>query len=82
MLASNMLTKDQMLEQYEVLGFAYGMCVVKRLSDGVKGTLEFGDFDVIHTNSTAQTVEDKHYQTRNGASFIGRTRYYYNFVEE
>ena len=44
MLASNMLTKDQMLEQYEVLGFAYGMCVVQRKSDGVKGTLDFGDF--------------------------------------
>ena len=43
MLASNMLTKDQMLEQYEVLGFAYGMCVVKRMSDGVKGSLDFGD---------------------------------------
>lgn len=44
MIASNMLTKDQMLEQYEVLGFAYGMCVVQRKSDGVKGTLDFGDF--------------------------------------
>ena len=44
MLASNMLTKDQMLDQYEVLGFAYGMCVVQRKSDGVKGTLDFGDF--------------------------------------
>jgi len=43
MLSSNMLTKDQMLEQYEVLGFSYGMCVVKRMSDGVKGTLDFGD---------------------------------------
>jgi len=44
MLASNMLTKDQMLEQYEVLGFAYNLCVVERKSDGVKGTLDFGDF--------------------------------------
>jgi len=44
MLASNMLTKDQMLEQYEVLGFAYNLCVVQRKSDGVKGTLDFGDF--------------------------------------
>jgi len=39
-----MLTKDQMLEQYEVLGFAYGLCVVQRKSDGAKGTLDFGDF--------------------------------------
>jgi hypothetical protein len=44
MLASNMLTKDQMLEQYEVLGFAYNLCVVERKSDGVKGTLDFGEF--------------------------------------
>ena len=44
MLASNMLTKDQMLEQYEVLGFAYNLCVVQRKSDGVKGTLDFGNF--------------------------------------
>ena len=28
------LTKDQMLEQYEVLGFAAYMCVVRRKSDG------------------------------------------------
>ena len=44
MLRSNMLTKDQMLEEYEVLGFAFGYCAVKRKSDGVKGTLDFGDF--------------------------------------
>lgn len=67
MLASNMLTKDQMLEQYDVLGFAYGMCVVQRKSDGVKGTLDFGDHPVIHTDDSS--------------SPIGMTRYYYNFVE-
>jgi hypothetical protein len=38
-----MLTKDQMLEEYEVLGFAYGLCIVKRKSDGAKGSLDFGD---------------------------------------
>ena len=38
MLASNVMTKDQMLEQYEVLGFFYDLCIVKRKSDGVKGT--------------------------------------------
>ena len=67
MLASNMLTKDQMLEQYEVLGFAYGMCVVQRKSDGAKGTLDFGDHFIL-------CLED---------SFnpLGYTRYYYNFVE-
>lgn len=35
------LTRDEMLEQYEVLGFAYGYCVVKRKADGVEGTLNF-----------------------------------------
>lgn len=41
-----MLNKDEMLERYEVLGFAalaedLHWCVVKRKSDGAKGTLEF-----------------------------------------
>jgi hypothetical protein len=35
------MTTAEMQEQYEVLGFAYYMCVVKRKSDGVKGTLDF-----------------------------------------
>ena len=37
------LTKDQMLEHYDVLGFAMYLCVVERKSDGVRGTLEFTD---------------------------------------
>jgi hypothetical protein len=37
------MTKDQMLEQYEVLGFAFGICVVRRRADGVEGTLDFTD---------------------------------------
>ena len=37
------LTKDQMLEQYTVLGFAMNLCVVERKLDGVKGTLDFTD---------------------------------------
>jgi hypothetical protein len=32
-----------MLEQYEVLGFAAYMCVVRRKSDGRRGTLDFCD---------------------------------------
>jgi len=40
---SDGLTKDQMLEHYTVLGFAMYWCVVKRKSDGVKGTLDFSD---------------------------------------
>ncbi len=36
-----MLTKDQMLDEYNVLGFALSMCVVERKADGVRGTLDF-----------------------------------------
>jgi len=32
---------QELQKDFEVLGFAYGMCVVKRKSDGVKGTLYF-----------------------------------------
>ena len=41
MLASSLMTKDQMLEEYEVLGFFYDLCIVSRKSDGVKGTLRY-----------------------------------------
>ena len=37
------LTKDQMLQNYTVLGFAMYLCVVERKSDGVRGTLDFTD---------------------------------------
>ena len=40
-----MLTKDEMLNQYNVLGFALGMCIVRRKSDGVEGTLDFAPVD-------------------------------------
>lgn len=36
-----MLTKDQMLNEYDVWGFALGMCVVRRKSDWAEGTLDF-----------------------------------------
>lgn len=35
-----MMTTEEMQEQYEVLGFALGFCIVKRKSDGVRGTLD------------------------------------------
>ena len=35
------LTKNEMLERYEVLGFAINLCVVERKSDAVRGTLKF-----------------------------------------
>jgi hypothetical protein len=31
----------ELQEDFEVLGFALGMCVVRRRADGVEGTLEF-----------------------------------------
>ena len=37
------MTTDEMLAEYDVLGFAYYMCVVQRKSDGVKGTLDFSN---------------------------------------
>ena len=45
MLRSNMLTKDQMLEEYHVLSFYYDLCIVSRKSDGVKGTLRYTHTD-------------------------------------
>lgn len=35
------MNTQEMQAQFEVLGFAYGMCIVKRKSDGVRGTLDF-----------------------------------------
>jgi hypothetical protein len=35
------MTKDEMLEEYKVLGFALELCVVERKSDRKTGTLEF-----------------------------------------
>ncbi len=34
-------TKDEMLAEFDVIGFAFGLCAVKRKSDGQRGTLEF-----------------------------------------
>ena len=35
------MNTEEMLAAYEVTGFAYGYCVVRRKSDGVRGTLDF-----------------------------------------
>ena len=40
-----MLTKDEMLAKFEVLGFAYGMCVVRDKETGKQGTLDFAPVD-------------------------------------
>lgn len=34
-------TTDQLLEDFKVLGFAFGFCVVVRKSDGQRGSLSF-----------------------------------------
>jgi hypothetical protein len=36
-----MYTKEEMLAVFDVIGFSLGMCIVKRKSDGVRGTLDF-----------------------------------------
>ena len=35
------MDKNEMLAQYDVTGFASGLCIVRRKSDGVRGTLDF-----------------------------------------
>jgi hypothetical protein len=35
-------TTEEMEQDFQVIGFAYGFCAVKRKSDGVKGSLDFG----------------------------------------
>jgi hypothetical protein len=35
------MTTDEMREQFEVIGFGFGYCVVRRKSDGQKGSLDF-----------------------------------------
>jgi hypothetical protein len=34
-------TTSELTEAFKVLGFAYGLCIVERRSDGVRGTLTF-----------------------------------------
>ena len=41
---------DQLQEDFEVLGFMWGFCAVKRKADGVKGTLEFDHVPRIYRN--------------------------------
>jgi len=35
-------TTDEMTKEFDVIGFGYGYCAVKRKSDGQKGSLDFG----------------------------------------
>jgi hypothetical protein len=34
-------TTSELTEEFTVLGFAYGLCIVERKADGVRGTLTF-----------------------------------------
>lgn len=35
-------TTEQLQEDFDVIGFGYGYCAVRRKSDGQKGSLDFG----------------------------------------
>lgn len=50
-------TTSELAEQFDVLGFGLGFCVVRRKSDGVKGSLDYSKmfgarlyFDFVETN--------------------------------
>ena len=38
-------TREEMQAEFDVLGFAYGFCVVRRKADGREGTLSFKAID-------------------------------------
>jgi hypothetical protein len=44
------MNTGEMQELYEVLGFQYYMCIVKRKSDGVTGTLDFDHSPRVYFN--------------------------------
>lgn len=45
---------DQLLADFEVIGFGYGLCVVRRKSDGVKGSLDFKHMPRFYYNFQAE----------------------------
>jgi hypothetical protein len=52
---SNKMTTQEMQEPYEVLAFLAYMCLVKRKSDGVTGTLEFDHAPRLYYNFIPST---------------------------
>jgi hypothetical protein len=44
------MTTKEMQEVYEVIGFEFYWCVVKRKSDGVMGTLDFDHSPRVYFN--------------------------------
>ena len=49
-MTNERMTTAEMQEAYEVLGFQFYMCVVKRKSDGVTGTLDFDHSPRVYYN--------------------------------
>ncbi len=47
------MTTTEMQAKYRVLGFAYGIAVVQRKSDGVTGTLDFDHEPRVYYNFVA-----------------------------
>ena len=44
-------TRDELLEDFEVIGFAaYSTCIVTRKSDNVRGTLDFTHIPRVYFN--------------------------------
>lgn len=35
-------TTDELLREFKVIGFSHGFCAVERISDGLKGSFDFG----------------------------------------
>lgn len=46
-------TTDQLREEFVVQGFSAGLCVVKRKSDGLVGSLDFGGYPRIYHSFVA-----------------------------
>jgi hypothetical protein len=56
-------TTAQLTEDFTVLGFSYGVCVVERKADGVRGTLTFHrEEDVrVYTDFLGEDDDDGHW---------------------
>jgi hypothetical protein len=50
------MTTQEMQEEYDVEGFAYGICVVRRKADGVLGTLDFDHSPRFYYNFVEEAV--------------------------
>lgn len=46
-------TTEELIEEFEVLGFMHGFVVVKRKLDGMKGSMEFTHYPRVYFNFVA-----------------------------